>query len=60
MMDEMKSKGASCPHCGGMVDEDGLAIVLADEPVTEESISEEADMPKRDFADAVMRSKGGR
>lgn len=56
-MDEMESKGATCQHCGGMVDEDGLAVILTDEPVTEESISEEVDVPKRDFAAAVKERK---
>lgn len=48
------SKGL-CEHCGGMVGEDGLALVLPDEPVTEESVSEEAEMPERSFADALAR-----
>lgn len=51
-------KHDTCEHCGGMVDEDGLALVLSEEPTEEpEALTEEA--PKRNFAAAVERSKGG-
>jgi len=58
-MTDGESKGATCEHCGGMVGEDGLAILLPDEAVTEESIEETVEKPKRSFADAVA-AKGGR
>ena len=58
-MEEMESKGATCEHCGGMVGEDGLAILLPGEPETEESVEETVEKPKRSFAEAV-REKGGR
>lgn len=51
----MEEKGATCEHCGGMVGEDGLAIILPAEEMSEESVSEETEMPERSFADAVAR-----
>lgn len=51
MTDETKT----CEHCGGMVGEDGLAVVLPEEPAAEEVVVEAK--PKRSFADAVAARK---
>lgn len=51
----MESSGATCEHCGGMVGDDGLAILLPDEPETAKH--EEAEPEKRDFAVAVSKRK---
>lgn len=58
MTDE--SKGATCEHCGGMVGEDGLAVVLPEDAEAEESTEAPAEKSKsRSFADAVAQRKDG-
>ena len=53
----MKDTHETCEHCGGMVGEDGLAIVLPEEP-SEDSV-EAVDEVKRDFAKAIASRKEG-
>lgn len=51
----MDSK-ATCEHCGGMVGEDGLAILLPEEPKEE---TEQADAAEKlSFADAIAKREG--
>lgn len=46
-----------CEHCGGLVDDDGMAVTL-EEPVEVEAAPEEK-KPARDFAKAVESRKEG-